>query len=31
MELMLRSGGERRPYTAPVYDGYRAVIRGLKN
>ena len=29
MELMLRSGGERRPYTAPVYEGYRGVLRGL--
>jgi hypothetical protein len=26
---MLRSGGERRPFTAPVYEGYQAVIRGL--
>jgi hypothetical protein len=29
MELMLRSGGEQRPYTAPVYEGYRGVFRGL--
>ena len=29
MELMIRSGGERRPYTAPVYEGYRGVWRGL--
>lgn len=26
---MLRSGGEQRPYTAPVYDGYRGAIKGL--
>ena len=26
---MIRTGGEFRPYTAPVYEGYRQVIRGL--
>jgi len=26
---MLRSGGDRRPFTAPVYEGYQAAIRGL--
>lgn len=29
MELMLRAGGQNKPYTAPVYEGYQAVIRGL--
>ena len=29
MELMLRTGGEQKPYTAPVYDGYRGVLKGL--
>lgn len=29
MELMLRAGGQQRPYTAPVYEGYRGVINGL--
>ena len=26
---MIRAGGERKPYTAPVYDGYQGAIRGL--
>jgi hypothetical protein len=29
MELMIRAGGQQRPYTAPVYEGYRGVIKGL--
>jgi hypothetical protein len=29
MELMIRSGGDHKPYTAPVYDGYVAAIKGL--
>ena len=28
---MLRAGGESKPYTAPVYDGYIATIKGLMN
>lgn len=28
---MLRAGGEQKPYTAPVYDGYLGVIKGLMN
>jgi len=28
---MLRTGQEHKPYTAPVYDGYRATIKGLMN
>jgi hypothetical protein len=31
MELMLRAGGQQKPYTAPVYDGYRGVIKGLSS
>ena len=31
MELAIRSGQEHKPYTAPVYEGYRAAIRGLIN
>lgn len=31
MELILRSGQEHKPYTAPVYDGYLATIKGLAN
>lgn len=26
---MLRAGGQQKPYTAPVYEGYRGVIQGL--
>ncbi len=26
---MLRAGGQQRPYTAPVYEGYQAVLKGL--
>lgn len=26
---MIRAGGQNKPYTAPVYDGYIAVIKGL--
>jgi hypothetical protein len=29
MELMLRAGGQNKPYTAPVYEGYQSVIKGL--
>lgn len=29
MELMIRAGGQQKPYTAPVYEGYRAVFQGL--
>jgi hypothetical protein len=29
MELMIRSGGTHRPYTAPVYEGYLTTIKGL--
>ena len=29
MELAIRSGQNRRPYTAPVYEGYMAAIRGV--
>lgn len=29
MQLMLRAGGQRKPYTAPVYEGYRATVRDL--
>ena len=29
MELMLRSGGDHKPYTAPVYEGYKATVKGL--
>lgn len=26
---MIRSGGEQRPYVAPVYEGYIKAIKGL--
>ena len=26
---MLRAGGQNKPYTAPVYEGYQSVIKGL--
>jgi hypothetical protein len=29
MELMIRSGGTHKPYTAPVYEGYIGTIKGL--
>jgi hypothetical protein len=29
MELMIRSGGEQKPFTAPVYEGYIGAIKGL--
>jgi hypothetical protein len=29
MELMLRAGGEQKPYVAPVYEGYLGAIKGL--
>ena len=31
MELAIRSGQEHKPYTAPVYSGYHAAVRGLIN
>lgn len=26
---MIRAGTHTKPYTAPVYDGYRSAIKGL--
>ena len=31
MELAIRSGQQHKPYTAPVYEGYMAAIRGIVN
>jgi hypothetical protein len=29
LELMFRSGGTHKPYTAPVYDGIKSAFKGL--
>ncbi len=29
MQLIIRSGGDRKPYTAPVYNGYTQSIQNL--
>lgn len=31
LELIIRSGGEQKPFTAPVYEGYASTIKGLYN